>query len=131
MAAHGLGGWNFEEIQFMNRGGMWRNFQEAWLKTVDFPQDELFESQKSKFFQNIFTSKSCCTATMAAQALGSWNFEEIQFLKRRVMWRNFQEASLRTVDFPQDGLFDFKNQIFFSKFLLLEVGLLPWRHRTV
>jgi len=51
MAAQGLGGRNFEETQFLNRGVLCRNFQETSLKTVDFPQDELFESQKSKFFQ--------------------------------------------------------------------------------
>ena len=80
MAAHGLGGWNFEEIQFMNREVMWRNFQEARLKTVDFPQDELFESQKSKFFQKFFASRIGCTTTIAPQGVGAWNFGKIQFL---------------------------------------------------
>jgi len=37
---------------------------------VDFPPDELFGSQKSKYFSKFFTSKSCCAATMAAQGLG-------------------------------------------------------------
>ena len=66
MAAQGLGGWNFEEIQFLNRAVICCIFQEASLKTVDFPQDELFGSQKSKYFSIFFASKSCCTATMAA-----------------------------------------------------------------
>ena len=140
-------------------------FSGARSKTVHFPQYELFGSQKSKFFQNFFTSKSRCTATMAAQGLGAetlrkysfqkeeqcveifrrlawklwishemnflkvnnqnfsnlfasrigytatlaaqglggWNFEEIQFLNRRVMCWNFYEASLKTVDFPPDS----------------------------
>jgi len=45
MTAQGIGGWNFEEVQFLKRGAMCQNFQEANLKTVDSPQDELFESQ--------------------------------------------------------------------------------------
>ena len=54
MAAQGLGCGNFEEIQFLNLEVMCRNFQEASLITEDFPQDELFGSQKSKFFYNFF-----------------------------------------------------------------------------
>ena len=49
MARHGLGGWNFEEIQFLNRGVMCKNFQEASFKNVDFPQDGLFGSQNECF----------------------------------------------------------------------------------
>ena len=54
--------------------------KEVCLKTVDFPQDELFGSQKSKFFQIFFASTIDCTTTMAAQGVDGWNFEEIQFL---------------------------------------------------
>ena len=49
MAAQGLGGCNFEEIQFLNRGVMCQNFQEASFKNVDFPQDGLFGSQINVF----------------------------------------------------------------------------------
>jgi len=120
MAARVLGGWNFETIQFLNRGVMGWNFQEASLKTVDFPQDELFESQKSIFVSKFFASRIDCTTTMAAQGLGGWNFEEIQFLNREVMCRNFQEASLKTVDFPQDELFGSKKIKIFSIFFYFE-----------
>ena len=54
MAAQGLGCWNFEETQFLNRGVMCRNSQEASLITEDFPRDELFECQKSKFFSIFY-----------------------------------------------------------------------------
>jgi len=36
---------------------------------VDFPPDELFGSQKSKFFQIFFASRIGCTTTMATQGV--------------------------------------------------------------
>ena len=125
MAAQGLGCWNFEEIQFLNRGVMCRNFQEASLITEDFPQDELFGSQKSKYFQNFFTSKSWCTATMAAQGLGAetlrkysfWKEEQCVEIFRRLAWKLWISHKM---DFSE-----VKNQFFskiFSKFFL-ENGL--------
>ena len=119
------------EIQFLNRAVICCIFQEASLKTVDFPQDELCESQKSIFVSKFFASRIDCTTTMAAQGLGGWNFEEIKFLNRGVLWRNFQEASLKTVDFPQDELFGSQKSKFFQFFLLLKVLVLPrWQHRA-
>ena len=53
MAPQGLGGWNFEEIQFLNRGVMCKNFQEASFKNVDFPQDGLFGSQNERFWLEL------------------------------------------------------------------------------
>jgi len=86
---------------------------------VDFPQDELFESQKSKIFVffYFFACTIGCTALIAAQGLYGWNFEEIHFLNRGVMRRNFQEASLKTVDFPQDELFESQKSSFFLNFV--------------
>ena len=71
-----------------------------------------FLEVKNQNFSNFFTSKSYCTATMAPQGLGGWNVEEIQFLNRGVMCQNFQEASFKNVDFPQDGLFGSQINVF-------------------
>ena len=85
---------------------------------------KFLEVKNLNIFQFFFTSKSCCTATMAAQGLGGWNFEEIQFLKRGVMCWQFQEASLKTVDFPQDGHFGSQNRYFdlSSKYLKVQAS---------
>jgi len=108
-APYGLGSWNFLETQFLYRGVLSRNFQGASLKTVDFPQDELFCLKNSQKKFEIFSSKSASTTTVAPHGLGSWNFLETQFLYRGVISRNFQRASLKTLYFPYDELFYFKN----------------------
>ena len=102
-APHDPGGWNVQVLQVLGR----EVICQTSLKTIDFPHDVLFyfKSSRKKF---VFSSRSQSTAAMTTQGLGGWNFQETQFLKRTVMCQNFQEASLRTVDFPQDGLLNFK-----------------------
>ena len=50
VAPHDQDGWNFQKTQFLNRGVICQNFQEASLKTVDFPPDVLFELKKTQIF---------------------------------------------------------------------------------
>jgi len=69
MAAHGPGGVNFQEAQFLNRGIMFRNFQEASLENYGFPKRRTFGKSIIKFFSNFVASLIGCTATMAAQGL--------------------------------------------------------------
>ena len=131
MAAHGLGGWNFEEIQFMNRGVMWRNFQEASLKTVDFPQDELFETQKSKFFPIFLLLELAVLLrwqhmAQVAETLRKYSFwieEWCVKIFRRLAWKLWISHKM--------NFLKVKNQIFFKNFLLLKVAVQPrWQHKA-
>ena len=75
------------------------------------PFQKYLKSAKSKAKQSK-VKQSKTTTLMAAPGLGGWNFKEIQSSNRGVMCRNFQEASLKNVDFPQEGHFDHQNQCF-------------------
>ena len=76
--------------------------------------------KNQNFFKNFLLLEVFVLQKIAAQALGGWNFEEIQFLNRRVMRRNFQGASFGNLDFPQDGLFGSQNERFWLELKVLE-----------
>ena len=125
VAPHDQDGWNFQKTQFLNRGVICQNFQEASLKTVDLPPDVLFEFKNLKNFSKFSFYKFFYLPRLHHMAT-CWNFLETHFLNRRVICRR---GSLKTMDSPPDVLFELKKKQIFLNFSFYKFVYLPrWHH---